>query len=1045
MRNKGFFWSVTIVLILSCIYQLSFTWATYGVEEESKVYAQSSLDSLVDNKIPNIVVERETLQVGNPQHEENIKNYFAELYLKSQQNEETHFGYTYSECKEMEINLGLDLKGGMSVTLEIDVPALISELAGNTRNPDFRAAHAAAVIRMNAGEGDFVDLFGEEFKKISEDPLAKIFHMHNPEAVEPDASDREVLKFLSESSENSLDGVELIIEKRVNTFGVAQPTIQKQVATNRIFVELPGVKDRETVRRRLVSIANLEFFEVYDNIGNGSDGIGPKLFDEKLEKALSQALYGGESLIGTDTIPDSSLIGSPDTASTTPSLLSGNADGGNSLLNAGDTAAGNAANAASNDSLANLAEEMKKVPIRSVLTPSLVNVQDGQGSYAEGPIVGVAKVTDTSTVNLRLSHPVITAALPLDLEFMWDAKEVLDENRIETGYIRLYAIKVPPTGPKVGGKDIKRASRTSKEVGSFEVNMLFTNLGAKKWEEMTEANLLKPVAITMDKMVFSAPTVQEKMSSTSDITGNFTMSEADELAGLLNAGALPAPVKIVDEAVVGPSIGVGNFEMGMISFALAMVVVLFYMWFYYNKAGLVADISLIANIFLLIGALASLKAILTLPGIAGIVLTIGMAVDANVLIYERVREELRGGKGVKASVKEGFSMAMSSILDANITTLLTGVVLAVFGTGPIKGFATTLIIGIFTSVFAAVIITRLILTWFLDRDKKMTFSTRFTEKFMQNTKIQFVKRRKLFYLLSGGFLALGVVSLFARGLDWGVDFEGGRQYKVQFIDKPADHEAIVASLTTQFDGIAPQSKMVNDSYTALITTKYEINNPDTAMNNLVEAKLRDGLSGFGAFDIQESKMIAPTISKDLAKNALYAVGFSLLIIFLYIVFRFRSWQFGLGAVTALGHDVFMIVAVYSMCWGWIGFSMEIDQAFIAAILTVVGYSINDTVIVFDRIREYVAFYNRGVGREVIDEALNSTLTRTLNTSFTTFLVLLVIFIFGGDAIKGFVFAIMVGVVVGTYSSICIATPMVIDLSKKSQKKEKDEPALAKAV
>lgn len=1036
MRNKGFFWSITILLALACIYQLSFTWATYQVEQDAAGYADDKIDSLVTNNIPEVVLDRDTLLVENDKHLDQIKNYYIDEYLRDQANETVWLNYTYSECQQNEINLGLDLQGGMSVTLEISVPELVADLAGNTRNPAFRAAYASALQKTNAGEGDFIDLFVSEWEANNPDaPLAKIFHIRNSEELASNSTNEEVKSFLNKQANSALDGVEIIIEKRVNTFGVAQPTIQKLPGSNRIFVELPGVKDRESVRRKLQSTANLEFYEVYDNGGTGiGDGIGNILFSSETEDALSKAIFSemefdepDTSAIAIDTTStdtsETNLLGEPDANE----LLS-EATEENELLSEAEGSDTTNAEGMTRE------EQLKKYPLSSFVQPSYFQDENGQTYLRNGPVVGYSHVSDTSMAMTRLNHAVVRERLPEDLVFMWGAKELEDENGIPNGFYELYAIKVPKTGPRVGGEDIDNSFHRASQrmVGQFEVVLNFTSRGADKWEEMTTDNLEKPVAITMDNYVFSAPVVNEVMNTSSQITGGFDLYEAKDLAGLLNAGALPAPVKIVDETVVGPSLGQANISSGLWSFVFALALVLVYMIFYYNKAGAFADIALIINIFFLVGALASMKAILTLPGIAGIVLTIGMSVDANVLIFERIREELRNGKGKKGAVKDGFKKALAAILDANITTLLTGIVLATFGTGPIKGFATTLIIGIFTSFFAAVVITRLIVTSLLDKDKDVKFSSKLTENWFTNTAVPFVRKRKLFYLISGAVVILGAVSIMTKGLDYGVDFTGGRQYVIQF-EEPAQYDKIRDNLTTQFEGQAPTVKMVEDKFTAMITTKYKIEEmADTASQALVQSKLNAGLAEFGEYEEVSSNVIAPTISKDLKNNSIYAIGFSLAIIFLYILFRFRKWQFGLGALIAMAHDVLVVLSLFSIFYGILPFSMEIDQAFIAAILTVVGYSINDTVVVFDRIREYLKEHHKKDQKEVINSALNSTLSRTVNTSVSTFIVLLIIFIFGGDAIKGFTFALMVGVVVGTYSSLFIATPAVIDFTKKDK-------------
>jgi SecD/SecF fusion protein len=1032
MRNKGFFWTITIALIAATIYQLSFTWSANKVEKEAELVAEEKIDSLKSNNINTIYVNGKDLDVSKDEDLQEIKSYFAEAYLKEIANEPAHItGASYAECKEKEISLGLDLKGGMSVTLEISVPELVHSLAGNTKKSDFYVPYQKALERYNNGEGDFINLFAEEFNKNNpEAKMAKFFHRYNTEEISPNATDEEVVEFLKHKANSALDGVETIIDKRVNQFGVAQPTIQKQPATNRIYVELPGVKDKETVRRKLQATANLEFYETYDN---AYDGIGNAILAG--EAALSKELYG--DILGDTTKTDSDSTELSIDENPTEEVKPEENVEALSLGDDGDTTLTDTEELNEQAASDTLTDEQKRqlAPIRSYLVP-LFQYDDNNTpiGFQPGAAVGYARVQDTSALNKSLKHPVFLENLPDDLTLMWSAKEIVDENKQETGLLYLYAIKTPQGGAPVSGEDIDN-SRVTNEFGEIKVLMRMTPEGSEKWGALTAKNVGKQVAITMDNLVFSAPVVQEKMTDNASISGSFDQAEAKDLAGLLNAGSLPAPAKIVDETSVGPTLGAENIQSGFWSFLFAIILVLIYMVFYYGKAGLVADFALFINMFLLIGALASFRAILTLPGIAGIVLTIGMSVDANVLIFERIREELRNGKNTRAAMNEGFNKALSSILDANITTLLTGIVLLVFGSGPIKGFAMTLIIGIFTSFFAAVVVSRLVFSYFVENKKmEFSFSTKFTKNLFANTNIAFVTKRKIFYALSSIVIIAGFISLMTRGLDKGVDFTGGRSYVVKF-EKPVDIKAVKADLTTSFDG-APIVKTVGNSYTASITTKYKITENSEEVNNEVEQKLKDGLATYGKINIISSQMIAPTISRDLKTKSIYAISFSLIIIFLYILFRFRKWQFGLGALVAMAHDVLIVLGLFSLFHGWVGFSLEIDQAFIAAILTVVGYSINDTVVVFDRIREYLKLHPFRDRKDVINSALNSTLSRTINTSVSTFIVLLIIFIFGGDAIKGFTFALMVGVVVGTYSSLFIATPLVIDLDKVEDKKKK---------
>ena len=1039
MRNKGFFWTITIALVLATIYQLSFTTAARKVEKRAVTQAQEALDSIQATGQTKFTGLGDTLYLSNQKDVDKILAYYKEAYISSMNNEEVHFmNYTYKECKEKELNLGLDLRGGMSLTLEISVPELIQNLAGNTQKEEFTTAYKNATEKTNNGDGDFISNFQAAYEANSpEGKLAKLFHRYNTDEVSSNATNDEVVAFLRNKASSALEGVETIIIKRINQIGINQPTIQKQAGANRIFVELPGATNREYIRKRLQASANLEFFEVYDNL---TDNIANTVIEA--EGKLSRALYG-DILPATDSLSldsDSTLLDNATTVAENTSDLDLNLDGLDT------TSTPDLAEVAETptDSLS-LEERQKLAPITSLVYLAFQFDESGTPvGYQEGPVIGQAMVKDTGLINSRLNHPTFKNEFPTDLKFMWGAKEVLNNGQ-ETGVIYLYAIKVPTMGAPVSGEDIERAD-IGTEFGKVDVRMNMTPSGSQKWEDLTGANVGRSVAITMDNFVYSAPVVQEKMSTgRASISGSFTVVEAKDLAGLLNAGSLPAPAKIVNETSVGPTLGAENIQKGLYSFLFAILIVLIYMVFYYGKAGVIADIAMVFNLFLLLGMLVSFKAILTLPGIAGIVLTIGMSVDANVLIFERIREEMKFGKGLKVAIHEGFQKAMAAILDANITTLLTAIVLAVFGSGPIRGFATTLIMGIFTSFFAAVVISRLLFIYSMSKNIDFKFTTSFTKNWFQNTNIQFVKNRKKFYIVSGLVITIGLVSLFTKGLDLGVDFTGGRTYKVQFDDKAADNSLIKSSLATVF-GSEPTVKKVDNDYTVAITTKYLITDASQEAGDKVDNALKAGLleAGYASLDdngkaianyeIEESQMIAPTISSDLRTSSFYAILFSLIIIFLYIVFRFRKWQYGLGALFAMAHDVLVVLGLFSIFWGVFGFSMEIDQAFIAAILTVVGYSINDTVVVFDRIREFLATSRKKDNKEIINNALNSTMSRTINTSVSTFIVLLIIFLFGGESIKGFTFALMIGVVVGTYSSLFIATPAVIDLEKEKEAK-----------
>jgi len=1034
MRNKGFFWTITIALVVATIYQLSFTTATKRVENEAVSIADYKIDSMLTANDSMYYGLGDTLNLNIKKDSSRVSKQFQEEFIASMNNEEIHFmDYTYKECKTKELNLGLDLRGGMSLTLEISVPELVKNLAGGTEKNEFKNAHDSAIELTNSGNGkDFITNFQEAFEKNSPNgKLAKLFHRYNTDDISSNATNDEVADFLKLKANNALNGVETIIVKRINLMGISQPTVQKQVGANRIFVELPGATNKEYIRKRMQATANLQFFEVYDvaqdEIMNMFIGA-----QDKLSKELYGDILGALNLADDTTSTELNLDTEQDSSDTAT-----DPDATDLSLDFDDD---DTTNADLTEDIANQRDsltddEVRKLrPISSIMQMNIQQGEDGNLTTGGGPLLGYAAVKDTALINSYLKNPVFRNEFPSDLSFMWAAKESIGTTGLPTGTVNLFCIKTPAEAP-VGGKDISY-SDYGNTFGKVEVTMNMTPSGSAKWERLTTDNVGRQVAITMDNYVYSAPVVEEKMSNgRASISGSFSIPEAMDLSSLLNAGSLPAPAKIVNETSVGPTLGAENIEKGLYSFLIAIIIVLLYMVFYYGKAGIIADIAMVFNLFLLLGMLVSFKAILTLPGIAGIVLTIGMSVDANVLIFERIREEMRFGKGLKTAISEGFQKAMAAILDANITTLLTAIVLAVFGSGPIKGFATTLIMGIFTSFFAAVVISRLIFTFAMAKNMTFNFTTSFTKNWFLNTKFAFVSNRKKFYIISSVVIITGLGFLFTKGLDLGVDFSGGRNYKVEFVDYKVDNDALKTSLAKEF-GSQPNIKSIDNDYSVSITTKFLIDDKSETSSDQVRAALDAGLvhMNVGEYEVKESKMIDSIISNELKTSSSYAIIFALIIIFLYIVLRFRKWQYGLGALVAMAHDVLVVLGLFSIFWGVLGFSMEIDQAFIAAILTVVGYSINDTVVVFDRIREYLSNSRSKDQKEIINNALNSTMSRTINTSVSTFLVLLVIFLFGGESIQGFTFALMIGVVVGTYSSLFIATPTVIDLQKKDDQK-----------
>lgn len=1036
MQNKSALWVFTILLTLACIYQLSFSFVTTGFEKKADSFAQTRLDSA-----------HATLGDGEEftlTQRDSILTRYRDIYMEENGNNVIYpvFGYTYNECKEKEINLGLDLQGGMSVTLEISLEDLVKNYASTKQSDEnFQKSIARAREIRRDQNTDFITAFEKAFNEVNpEGKMAAIFNNRDyKEKFPATASNDEIITILRKEAREAINDSEKIIRNRIDRFGVTQPTIQRQQYTDRILIELPGVKDKDRVRNVLQSTASLEFWETYENeevadLFNEANKIlraemgyddedaeedeDAEIDEEETEEATADAEELEEEELEIDEDADlDELLGDEE--------LTDEIDDLDDLEIEEDEFD---------------EEEFKKqFPLfgdLSLIKPAVFRGEDGGIYLAEGPRVGFVHFSDTAQVNQILRRDYIANIFPANLRFHWGAKPG------ETGLIPLYAVKITTTDgkPRLTGEVIVDARQEFDPLNNVEVTMQMNSEGASIWKNMTKNNIGKSIAIILDNEVYSAPVVQTEIangrSSISMGRGNRReqMLEAQDLANILKAGSLPAPAHIVDESVIGPSLGQHNIDSGLISFIIALVVILFYMIFYYNGAGIVSDIALIANLFFLIGALASMQASLTLPGIAGIILTIGIAVDSNVLIFERIKEEMRAGKGVKQAISDGYKNAYSAIIDANITTLLTAIVLAVFGSGPIQGFATTLIIGIFTSLFSAIFITRLIFTWMFEKKINITLFNKFTENLFQNFNIKFLEKRKIFYAVSAIIIIIGIASLFTRKLDLGVDFVGGRTYQVEFKEE-ADIEKIKTLLGDVFvdeSGLrmVPEVKTIESANQVKITTKYMIDERGTDIDNSVEAKLDEGLTQYtDHYEIKESRMVDASISDDILTSAMFAVFFSLIIIFLYILFRFRRWQFGLGALFAMTHDVLVVLACYSLFYGILPFSLEIDQAFIAAILTVVGYSINDTVVVFDRIREYLSEYKKQDTKDVVNKALNSTLSRTINTSLSTFIVLLTIFILGSESIRGFVFALMVGVVVGTYSSLFIATPAAYDMAK----------------
>jgi SecD/SecF fusion protein len=995
MQNRNFIKIFTILFAIVSLYQLSFTWVAGGVEDDALAYASQY-----------------------PSEQQEAKEKF---YLDSVNSEPVYdillTEYTYADCKSRELNLGLDLKGGMNVTLEVMVIDVVKALSSNSRDTVFTAAIANALSAQKNSQDDFVTLFGVEYEKLSPDNgLAVIFTAQLKDKVRINATNDEVVAILSAEVEDAISRSFNILRSRIDRFGVTQPNIQRLETAGRILVELPGIKDPERARKLLQSTAQLEFWETYEynDLFQAFESANAYLrsIDSESKDTLDLADNKGEVI---EKIIEESIV-DVEESSLLADVLSDD-----SLLT--DTAGADL-------SFEEFADEN---PLYAVLYPN-VNQQTGQ--LNSGPVVGVCAVKDTAQVNAYLSDKAVIKLFPVDVVFSYTVKPYDPDGK----FVQLIALKSNRGGRAAMEGDV--VTDANEAFGQFsstaEVSMAMNAEGAKQWKRLTADNIGKSVAIVLDGYVYSYPTVQAEIAGgRSSITGDFTLDEAKDLANILKSGKLPAPARIIEEAIVGPSLGKEAISSGMSSFIFALILVLIYIAFYYGRAGLSADVALLVNIFFIFGVLSSLGAVLTLPGIAGIILTIGMSIDANVLIYERIREEMKNGKGLKLAITDGYNSAYSSIIDANVTTLLTGIILYTFGTGPIKGFATTLVIGILTSLFAAIFITRLIISARLAKGKTISFSTKMTEGAFKNINIDFINKRKRFYVLSAVIISLGLGSLFTKGLHLGVDFAGGRTYVVRF-DDTVDNEALRSALSAVFvdeDGLnfSPQVKTFGDDNQVKITTSFMIESNEITTDKIVESKLSEGLVTTGLkYEIMSSQKVGPTIADDIKDAALWSVVFSLIVIFLYILIRFRKWQFSLGAVIAAFHDVLIVLSIFSIFYGVLPFSLEIDQAFIAAILTIIGYSLNDTVVVFDRVREYINNNKKKVVHDIINAALNSTLSRTINTSLTTFFVLLLIFIFGGEVIRGFMFALMVGVLVGTYSSLFIASPIMLDTMKKKK-------------
>ena len=1011
MQSKGVIKLLAILLAIACIYQLSFSLKARSVEKKAAEYAAK-------------VSESDSLRQA------------AEIYyLDSVQNRPVYdlgfISFTYKEVKEKEINLGLDLKGGMNVMLEVQVEDVLKALAGDSaHDPMFEEAIARANKALKEGTNNYIGEFAKAYREVSGGaPLAALFVSPDRKDITPNSSDSEVEKILQEETDAAIDASFNILRSRIDHFGVTQPNIQRLPNSHRILVELPGVKEPERVRKLLQGTASLEFWTTYNNT--------------ELVRALEQAdqLLRDELAAGaTDAAVEETLTEEQPTAA-------GTEDTTESLIAEVQNNAPAAEEAASASGASRYTREEN--PLFSLLNP-----YDGGGA-----VVGSVAVADTATVAGYLRMDAVRELLPSDVRFEWGIKGEPQNN----GRFSLYALKVstPDGKAPLDGSVIVDARETYAERGAeAKVSMSMNSEGIQDWARLTGDNIGRCIAIVLDGYVYSAPVVRQKIEGgSSEISGNFTIQEAKDLANVLKSGKVPAPARIIQDTVVGPSLGQESINAGILSFVLAFVLVLLYMGLYYKTAGWLSDIALLCNVFLLLGVLVSFGAVLTLPGIAGIVLTMGMAVDANVIIYERIKEELRGGKGLSLAIKDGFSKAYSAIIDGNLTTIITGIVLFIFGNGPVQGFATTLIIGIITSFFSAVFITRLLIEWIVAKWGHISFSRKWSENFLNNTHFDFIRVRKVGYTIAVVLIALSCISFVARGLNLGAEFTGGRAYVIRF-DKAVSAEEVRQNLGEAFSqhagadasAISFEVKQYGNENQMRIVTQYRYDDTSDEATAEVEQIIFDALKPLYSYDISFEQFrntqtdvngiltadkIGPSIAKDMTWNAIYSVLFSLIAIGLYITFRFKRWQWASGATLALAVNALFIIGLFSMLYGFVPFNLEVNQAFIAAILTIIGYAINDTVVVFDRIREYLGLYPKRNLKDNVNNAINSTLSRTINTSGTTLVTLLAIFFFGGETIRGFIFALTVGVIVGTVATIFIATPVAYDLMAKRAKIDKE--------
>ena len=999
MQSKGAIRLVAILLVLACIWQLSFTVATSVGQKKADKYAEAKAAAFDLSKVAE---ENQAYTLDS------IRKHESRWYIDSISSQKFYSGFTYKDVKAKELNLGLDLKGGMNVMLQVQLEDLVKALAGE-HTPEFEQAIALAKQRSVTSRADFITLFAEAWKEVSGGQrLAQVFGTYEMrDRIKPESSDDEVISVIREDADAAVANSFNVLRNRIDRFGVASPSIQKIGNTGRILVELPGVKEPERVRKLLQGTASLEFWTTYEN--------------SEIFPYLAEANSSLAELEGAEEAPEAEI-----------------------------TDVVEAELAAQNSS--STEADRKANPLFSVLSPV--------GPQGRGACIGLANAVDTAKVNALLK--ATKDIFPAEFRPMWSVKP--SEYAQADNIYELIAIKASSRDGKapLDGASVTdaRVDYDSQRGGSPSVSMTMNAEGANIWARLTKDNIGKQIAIVLDGTVYSYPVVNGEITGgNSQITGNFNIEEATDLTNVLKSGKLPAPATIVQEQVVGPSLGAESIRSGLISFLIAFLLVLIYMVFFYRGAGLAADIALLTNVVLLFGTLAAFGATLTLPGIAGLILTLGMAVDANVIIYERIKEELKAGKGLSKAIHDGYQNAYSAIIDGQVTTLLTGIVLAVFGSGPIQGFATTLIIGIITSVLTSIFITRIIFDDRVSKGKNITFENKFTAGFLKNTKANFLGARKWSYIVSGVLILISLGSIFIKGFTYGVDFTGGRTYVVRF-DKPVVAEDVREATLAVFNEAAAADENVKSASVEVkqfggdsqmkITTSYKYENESSEVDQEIESMLYTALKGFFAEDLTldsftstlenpngiiSSDKVGATIANDIKRNAIISVILALLVIFAYIAWRFKGWAWGLGGVVSLAHTAVIIIGFFSLFTGILPFNLDVDQTFIAAILTIIGYAINDNVVIFDRIRENLMLHPNDKFEDTVNKSLNATLTRTVNTSVSTLLPMLAIAIFGGESIRGLSVALCLGILIGTYASIMIGTPIMVDAARASMKKK----------